>query len=271
MARRDLSGVTAIGVDEVAWQKGHKYLTLVYDISGSVKRLLAINEDRTEASLRSCLTSLGPDFCAGVQYVCSDMWRAYLKVIRQCLENSVHILDRFHIMQKFSKAIDEIRADEQRQLKRDGYEPVLKHSRWCLLKRPKNLTNKQRVKLTELLKYNLRSVRAYLYREDFQQFWNYVTATGAGLFLDEWTTSVMRSKLEPLKKVARTLSSHRSLIMNWFQAKGEFSSGAVEGLNNKVKLVTRKSYGFRSSKIAKLALFHNLGRLPEPEFTHKFC
>ena len=140
-----------------------------------------------------------------------------------------------------------------------------------LLKRPKNLTNKQRVKLSELLKYNLRSVRAYLYREDFQQIWDYVTCTGAGIFLDEWTRSVLRSKLDPLKKVAQTLRNHRELILNWFQAKGEISSGAVEGLNTKVKLVTRKSYGFRSAKIAKLALFHNLGRLPEPEFTHRFC
>ena len=81
----------------------------------------------------------------------------------------------------------------------------------------------------------------------------------------------MRSRLAPLKQVAKTLRSHRELILNWFVAKGEFSSGAVEGLNNKVKLVTRKSYGFRTAKVAKLALLHNLGRLPEPKRTHRFC
>jgi len=81
----------------------------------------------------------------------------------------------------------------------------------------------------------------------------------------------MRSRLEPMKKVARTLRSHRELILNWFRAHGELSSGAVEGLNNKVKLVTRKSYGFRTSEIAKLALLHNLGHLPEPKRTHRFC
>ena len=81
----------------------------------------------------------------------------------------------------------------------------------------------------------------------------------------------MRSRLEPLKQVARALRSHRGLILNWFRVKGEISSGAVEGLNNKVKLVTRKSSGFRTAKVAKLALLHNLGRLPEPESTHKFC
>ncbi len=82
---------------------------------------------------------------------------------------------------------------------------------------------------------------------------------------------MMRSLLEPMKKVARTSRNHRELILNWFRAKGEISSGAVERLNNKVKLVTRKSYGFRTADVAQLALMHNLGRLPEPESTHRFC
>ena len=271
LAQRDLSGITALGIDEIAWQKGHKYLTLIYDISGAAKRLLSVTEERTEASLRSGLTALGTAVCSGVQFVCSDMWQPYLKVIAEQLGTAVHVLDRFHIMQKFGKALDEIRAAESKQLQRDGYEPVLKKSRWCLLKRPENLTDHQTVKLSELVKYNLRSVRAYLLREDFQRFWEYVSPAWAGKFLDEWTSRVMRSRLEPLKKVARTLRSHRALILNWFRAKGELSSGAVEGLNNKVKLVTRKSYGFRTAKVAKLALLHNLGRLPEPESTHRFC
>lgn len=271
LKHRDLSGVTAVGIDEIAWHKGHKYLTLVYDISGEVKRLLAVAEERTETSLRECLQGLGVTLCGQVRFVCSDMWQPYLKVIGDCLSSAVHVLDRFHIMQKFGKALDEVRAEETRQLKRDGYEPVLTRSRWCLLKRPENLTGGQTVKLKELLKYNLRSVRAYLLREDFQRFWEYRSPHWAGRFLDEWTTRAMRSRLEPLKKLARTLRGHRPLILNWFEAKGEISSGAVEGLNNKVKLVTRKSYGFRTAEVAKLALYHNLGRLPEPEFTHKFC
>jgi transposase len=81
----------------------------------------------------------------------------------------------------------------------------------------------------------------------------------------------MRSRLEPMKKIARTIRTHRPLILNWFRARGEVSSGAVEGLNNKVKVVTRRSYGFRTARVAKLALLHNLGRLPEPEHTHRFC
>jgi transposase len=271
LAHRDLSGLTAVGVDEVAWSRGHKYLTLVYDIGGEVRRLLAVAEERTEASLRSCLDGLGETACERVQYVCSDMRKPYLNVIAERLGDAVHVLDRFHVMQKFGKALDEIRAEEARRLQRDGYEPVLKRSRWRFLKRPANLTDKQTVKLSELLKYNLRTVRAYLLREEFQRLWEYRGAWWAGKFLDEWTGRVMRSRLEPMKKVARTIRSHRPLILNWFRARGEVSSGAVEGLNNKVKLVTRKSYGFRTPQVARLALLHNLGRLPEPKRTHRFC
>jgi transposase len=271
LAHRDLGGLTALGVDEVAWQRGHTYLTLVYDIGGSTRRLLAVAQERTEASLRSCLDSLGAPACEQVHYVCSDMWKPYLNVIAERLGQAVHVLDRFHVMQKFGKALDEIRAEEAKRLKRDGYEPVLNRSRWCFLKRPENLTDKQTVKLSVLLKYNLRTVRAYLLREEFQRLWDYKSAWWAGQFLDEWTGRVMRSRLEPMKKVARTIRSHRPLILNWFRARGEVSSGAVEGLNNKVKLVTRKSYGFRTPHVAKLALLHNLGRLPEPKRTHRFC
>jgi len=93
-----------------------------------------------------------------------------LKVIAKKASGAIHVLDRFHIMQKMNKVIDEVRSSEARQLKEDGYELVLKHSRWCLLKWPENRTDKQTVKLSELLQYNLRSVRAHLLREDFQQF-----------------------------------------------------------------------------------------------------
>jgi transposase len=271
MAHRDLSGLTAVGVDEIAWSRGHRYLTLVYDIGGESRRLLAVAEERTESSLRSCLDGLGEPACKRVRYVCSDMWKPYLNVIAERLGGAVHVLDRFHVMQKFGKAIDEIRAEEAKRLQRDGYEPVLKRSRWCFLKRPENLTEKQTVKLQELLKYNLRTVRAYLLREEFQRLWEYRRPAWAERFLDEWTSRAMRSRLEPMKKIARTIRTHRSLILNWFRARGEVSSGAVEGLNNKVKLVTRKSYGFRTARVAKLALLHNLGRLPVPEHTHRFC
>lgn len=271
LGRRAMTGIEALGVDEVQWQRGHRYLTLVYQIDAGARRLLWVGLDRTEDSLRGFFRSLSDEAKASIRYLCSDMWKPYLNVLAQEVSGAVHVLDRFHIMQAMNKAIDEVRADEARRLKRDGYEPVLKHARWCLLKRRENLTRKQTVKLAELVKYNLRSVRSYLLREDFQRFWTYQYPGWARRFLHEWCTRTMRSKIEPMKKVARMLRGHETLILNWFKARGTISAGVAEGLNNKVKLTTRKAYGFRTFDAVKTALYHNLGSLPEPEFTHRFC
>jgi transposase len=199
------------------------------------------------------------------------MWRPYLKVVAEKAAQAIHVLDRFHIMAKISKAIDEIRAEEVKRLKADGYEPILKRTRWLLLRRRKNLSMQQSASLKELLQYNLRSVRAYLLKEDFQRLWDYVSPTWADKFLAQWCRTVMRSRLEPMKKVARSIRVHRPLILNWFRARGAISAAAVEGLNNKLKLTFRRSYGFRTFKAARVALYHAMGRLPEPEQTHRFC
>jgi len=115
-------------------------------------------------------------------------------------------------------------------------EPVLRKTRWCVLKRRANLTEHQRFRLRDLLRYNLQTVRAYLLKEDFQQFWDYESPSCAGKFLGEWCYQVMRSRIVPMKKIARTPRSHRALILNYFRAKKQLSSGVVEGLNNKAKL-----------------------------------
>lgn len=270
IVHRDTSGVEAIGVDEIQCQRGHNYLTLVYQIDAGCRRLLWIGRERTAACLDRFFDWLGDDVRT-LRFVASDMWPAYLDVVRRRAGDAIHVLDRFHIMKKMNEAIDQVRRDEAKRLARDGYEPILKHSRWCLLKRRENLTEKQTVKLSELLKYNLQAVRAHLLREDFQRFWHYTSPAWAGKFLDEWCNRAMRSKLEPMKKVAASLRAHRELLLNWFRAHGEISSGVVEGFNNKAKLTSRKSYGFRSTEVLEIALFHSLAALPEPNFTHKFC
>jgi transposase len=118
-------------------------------------------------------------------------------------------------------------------------QPVLKKTRWCVLKRKANLTREQRFRLRDLLRYNLQTVRAYLLKEDFQQFWQYNSPAWAAKFLDDWCDQVMRSRIEPMKKNAKTLRRHRQLILNYFRARKQFSNGVVEGLNNKAKLTMR--------------------------------
>ena len=263
LKHRSLEGVTSIGVDEIFWKKGYKCLTLVYQINKENIRLLWAGRERTEESFHRFFDMMG-DRAQSVKHVCSDMWKPYLKVIKERAGQAVHILDRFHIAARLNKALDEIRAGEHRQMKGDGYVPLLTKTRWLLLKRRENLTKGQKIKLRGLVQYNLRSVRAYLLKEDFHQLWAYVSSVWAGKFIDHWTGCVMRSRLEPMKKEARSMRRHKDLILNYFRAKKGFSSGVVEGLNGKVKLVTRKSYGFKSWKAMEIALYHNLGNLPDP-------
>lgn len=205
---RSLEGITKIGIDEIAVFRGHKYLTMVYQLNEGVRRLL---------------------WCG----------------------------------------IDRIRREEHKAFKAEG-QTVLEKSRWALLKRPENLTENQTARLADLLKLNIQSVKAYLLREDFQRFWEFKHASVAGRFLDSWCKRTMRTKLEPMKKVAKMLQNHKPLIMNWFEAKGTLSSGAVEGLNLKAKLTMRKSFGFRSTDSLKIALYHTLANLPDPPGTHGF-
>ena len=270
LQHRTLESVRAIGVDEIQYAKGHKYLTLVYQIDQGLTRLLWVGKERTVESFQRFFTVIGERVAAKIEFVCSDMWRPYLDVIREHCSQALHILDRFHIVAKMNKALDEVRAAEARKMAHDGHPPLLKKSRWCVLKREENLTAKQRLRLRDLLRYNLQTVRAYLLKEDFQHFWEYNSPTWAGAFLDYWCYQTMRSRIEPMKKIARTLRAHRSLVLNYFKARKQLSSGVVEGLNNKAKVTMRKSYGFRTFRVLELALYHSLGKLPEPELTHEF-
>jgi transposase len=270
LEHRKLGAIDAIGVDEIQYAKGHKYLTLVYQIDLDVTRLLWVGKERTIESFRGFFATIGDEVASKIVFVCSDMWEPYLKVIREKCSDALHILDRFHIVAKMNQALDDVRAEEARRMKQEGFHPVLKKSRWLLLKRQENLTGKQRFRLRDLLRYNLKSVRAYLLKEAFQQLWDYNSPAWAGKFLDEWCRHVMRSRIEPMKKIARTLRRHRELILNYFHAQKLLSSGVVEGLNNKAKVTMRRSYGFRTFRALELALYHTLGKLPEPESTHEF-
>jgi transposase len=271
MKRRDLSGVTAIGVDEVQYGQGHQYLTLVYDIGSSLRRLLYVGKERKTKSLLCFFESQGRDWCHRIQFVCSDMWKPYLRAISTALSKATHILDRFHIVQKLNKALDLIRAEEARDLRHQGKGELLTHTKYCFLKNPENLTPNQKLRLKDVLCYKLKSVRAYLLKESFQAFWSYSSPHWAQWYLGKWCARAMRSRLTPIKKFVGMIRRHEPLILNWFKAKKQFSSGVIEGLNRKVNLITRRAYGFRTFDVLQVVLMHNLGELPEPELTHRFC
>ena len=213
---------------------------------------------------------IGEGLAGQIEFVCSDMWLPYLKVIHERCSQAIHILDRIHIVAEMNATPDQVRAAEARRLAHDGYEPVRKKTRWCVLKRNTNPTEHRRFRLRDLLRYNLQTVRANLLKQDVQQYWEYEQPSWTGKFLDAWCCQVMPSRIEPMKQIARTLRSHRALILNDFRARKRRSSGGVEGLNNKAKLTMRKSCEFRTFHVAGIALYHALGKLPEPGVAHGF-
>jgi len=271
-AQQNLEGILAIGFDEIQWQPGHRsFLTLVYEITAGRRRLLWIGQKRTKKTARAFFRWFGARRTKALRFICSDMWAAYISVAAKQASKALHVLDRFHITQQMNKAIEKVRRAEVRELKQHGRPALLTHARWVLLRRPKNRTAKDRGRLRELVRHNLKAVRAMLLREEFQRFWKYRDPIWAGMCLDDWCRTVMRSRIEPMKTVVSSLQRHRALLLNWFAARGEISTAAVEGMNNKAKLTVRKAYGFRGYKCLETALYHTLGRLPEPEVTQRFC
>jgi transposase len=277
LAHRKLEGVRSIGVDEIHWGKGKRadsFLTVIYQIDSHCRRLLWVGKRRTQATLRRGLAALGTEVVQGLRFVCSDMWQPYLGVLAKQADHALHVLDRFHITWHLNQALDQVRRAESGRLRAAGSPRAqrLKNMRWKLLRRHSRVRGRARRELAALLSSKLVTARAWALKDHFELFWKYKSPRHALDFLDYWTWRALRSGIEPMKKVARMLSAHEELLLNWFRARGEVSSGAVEGLNNKIRVVTRRSYGFRTYNAMEIALYHTLGRLPEPdESTHRFC
>lgn len=276
LAHRELKGIESIGVDEIHWGRGLRasnFLTIIYQIDAHCRRLLFVGKGRSKRTLRQGLKALGPEVVQGLRFVCSDMWKPYLEVIAAQAGQALHVLDRFHITMHLNQAVDQVRRAETVRLRAAGQASAerLKHTRWALLCRGSRVRGRARQKLDALLASKLQTARAWELKEGFAHFWKYRSVIWAGAYLHYWCYRAMRSRLEPMKKVARMLRAHEPLLLNWFRAKGEISSGAVEGLNNKLRVMTRRSYGFRTFEAMEIALYHTLGRLPEPESTHKYC
>ncbi len=174
-------------------------MTLVYQIESGCTRLLWVGKERTSESFAQFFALIGQDLAARIEFVCTDMWQPYLDLIAKHCPTALSILDRFHVVAKMNLALDDVRAAEARRMAQEGYEPALKKSRWCLLKRPG-------LRLRDLLRYNLQSVRAYLLKEEFQQFWDYDSPTWAGKFIDQWCRKALRCASTPSRN-SRTPSA----------------------------------------------------------------
>jgi len=252
--------VHAIGIDEVSRRKGQVYLTVVYDLERRV--LLWVGDDRTEEAVRPFFTKeMGKRRCQTLQVVCMDMWAAYAKLVRDHAVNAQILFDRFHIVKHLNEAVDAARRDLWRQLT-TKQRVSFKGTRWLLVKNPWNLSTGQQERLSTLVRWNSPLVRAWYLKESFQLFWTYKQPWRAKQHLLKWMNSAMRSRLEPFKKFVGMLRSHFDGVLAW--TKTRLSNGAVEGMNNKIKSISHRSFGFRTAENFIAAIYHCCARLPLP-------
>lgn len=258
LTKRKLKTIRVIGIDEVSRKKGHHYLTLVYDLARG--QLLWVGEERKEETLEQFFAWLGKRRSRNLEVACMDMWKPYLNVVRRRAVKATIVFDRFHVVQHLNKAIDEVRRSLWRKLA-GALRQAVKGTRFVLLKNPWNLTPKQKRQLSVIVRSNSPLSRAYYLKEDFRRFWDYVYEGWAKKHMKQWLWWASHSRLEPFKEFARMIRDHLQGILAW--TKLRVSNGALEGMNNKVKLVSHRAYGFRNVENYKAAIYHVCGNLPD--------
>ena len=247
-----LDGLFRIGVDEISWRKQHKYLTLVVDHDRA--RVVWGAEGKDAGTLDKFFVELGTERAGRIEAVSMDLGPAFLKSVRKegHAPQAIVCADVFHLVKLVGDALDVVRRDlwqQLRQLPDPKWARDFKGARWALLKNPDDLNSKQAAQLNALKRSRGGIWRAYEMKEQFRAIFDGdLDPADAILALDAWNTRASRSRLQPFVKAARTMRDRRGLIINALEHR--ISNGRVEGLNNKVRLIIRRGYGFHSATAA---------------------
>lgn len=248
--------VSYLGIDEISIKKGHKYAAVFYDLERG--EVIGLQQGRRRVDASRFFRRWGKDNCKNVVAVCTDLWAPYHKSVKIHLKKAVLVFDKFHVFKYLSDAIEEVRRKEQRQAEEKGKE-LLKGCRWIMLK--KDLTRKQKRKLQEVIEENQNIAKAMLLKEAFSAFYEAETGEEALKVLEEWTEQCEESALKPFKKLAKRLNRWKDGILAYFTHK--ITNGMSEGINNKIKVIKRRSYGFHDVDYFFLKILKATGFIPD--------
>lgn len=257
LRKRDLSTLTRIGIDEKSVGKGHKYVTVVYNLETS--KVVWVGKDRREETLDRFFVALGKDGRERIACITMDMWKPYRASCRKWIADADQktVLDRFHIETHLNDAVDKVRKQEHHALKLQGV-GLLDKSKWDWLYHPENLPPKREARFEELRQYDLKTVRAHAIKENFRHFWEYVYPANASRFFKSWYFWATHSRLDPIVKVAKRLKRHFERIVTFFRFRA--TNSIAEGINNKIQSVKKKAYGFRNTqRFIRAIYFHCAG------------
>ena len=246
---RSLRKVRYIAVDEFATHKGHKYMTVVLDLETG--EILHAHKGKDAAALVPFLRKL-QRARAKLKAVAIDMSEAYVSAVKQVFRNKVAIVhDRYHVVALANKAIDETRRDMVREATLED-QRVIKGSRFLLLKGFENLTDSALQRLLDLMEFNEPLYRVYLLKEQLRIFWNQPDRKAGKSFLDLWIAQAKATENNHFVRLAKTLDEHRQALLSYFEHR--ISTGPLEGMNNKIKVLKRQTYGLRDMEYFKLRL-----------------
>jgi transposase len=241
--RRRLEGLVAIGVDEISYRRGQRYLTCVAD--HATGRIVWCAPGRNSATLQAFFGELGKRK-ASIRAVSIDMSGEYQRAIREAIPHAEICFDPFHVCRLASRATDQVRRDEWNAHERSHTATGrwVKHTRWSLLKAPERQSVGQLATLAEVQHANQRLYRAFLLREELRLLYHLDDPRRAPAHLDAWLAWASRSRLTPFVALARTLRAHREGILAAIRL--GLSNGRLEGLNSKIRLISHRSFGFHS-------------------------
>lgn len=257
LARRQEEDIPYLGMDEKSFRKGHDYITCAVDLQRS--RVLEVVEKRTEDSSRTLLeTALSAAQRARVEAVAVDMWPAFANAVDAMLPNAVIVHDRFHVSKHLNEAVDKVRRQESKQLAKQG-DDRLKGSRFLWLVNEENVSDKFEDRFASLKNSDLKAARAWAIKELFRAFWSYATRGWGRRHFNKWYNWAIRSRLEPVKKVARMLKRHLENLLNYFDH--PITNAASEGMNAKIQLLKADARGFRSFQGYRASILFHCGGL----------
>jgi transposase len=253
VARMDLSNVRSVAIDETAAKRGHDYITLVVDTH--TRRVVFVTDGRSADTVRQFADHLeerGGD-ASRIKQASIDMSPAFIAGVTENLTEAEITFDRFHVMKLLGDAVDEVRRAEVKT------RPELKGTRYVWTKNQPNLTTSQSAVLDTLASTNLKTARAWRMRLAFQEVYAMPSRAWGELGLDRWTGWAKRSRLEPMKAVARTVEKHADGILAWFDS--HISNGLIEGINSLVQAAKAKARGYRNSQTLKRMTYLIAGQL----------
>ena len=242
----------AIGVDEIAIRKGHNYRVVVSDLDRG-RPIWVGGKGRLEADLDVFFAVLGPQKSAAIELAAMDMWKPFRTSLEKNAPNARVVYDKFHIMSHINDALDAVRRAEYHRLAGKD-RAFIKGQRYTLLSHRENLSQDGRASLRKLLKANKRLNTAYLLKESFGQLWDYQTPGWARAFFERWKESLKWQRLEPYEKFAAMIERHWDGIVSYCHPDNKVSLGLVEGLNNKIRVLQRRAYGYRDEEYLKLKI-----------------